>query len=182
MSATRSQVIKFYGFAYNVRMSRWLLVFLLAAVSFLALAADRPGDAIIAEIEAMKWPHWDATKEKDKVYRATYMKAASEHTKKKNALILNLYQVDPAHPRVPELMILRWDQFESGTIVDGANYEKRVLADIDSILSKNPAPKIVEAGEYARAVKRLDRMQNFHEDPSEIALKFAASYPRGQYT
>lgn len=161
------------------RNLRALTALLLLVVSGTAMASPG-GDKILKEIDALKRPPFDSSKRNDNAYRESYMAMMAEFTKKRNALILDLYKEDPTHARTASLMEERWMMFESGNIGDGNDYAKRVLADIDQILVTNPPPAVREAGMFAKASTKMNSMGDAGGDVLAIVDEFVKAFPKSE--
>src|SRR4051812_1725687 len=73
-----------------------------------SLAADRTAGAILKDIDRVKMPAIDATRSGDEAYVKELQSQRRTAIAKKAALILELYNADPDHQRIPVLMAERW--------------------------------------------------------------------------
>ena len=97
-----------------------------------ALAAGRPADAILKDLEAVEMPKLDASKRNDQAYVREYLAKRQETLDKRAALALELYKTAPNHARVPELMVARWRMSIRPT---GLSIED-FLKEIDQVLTQ----------------------------------------------
>src|SRR6516225_9045385 len=73
-----------------------------------ARGVDRSPQEIVKELDDIKIPTLDASKKKDRSYLTQFLSKLQKATKKRDALILELYKANPDHERVPTLMAERW--------------------------------------------------------------------------
>src|SRR6516165_52513 len=69
---------------------------------------DRSPQEIVKQLDDIKIPTLDSSKKKDRTYVSQFLSKLQQATKKRDALILELYKADPDHDRVPALMAERW--------------------------------------------------------------------------
>jgi thiol-disulfide isomerase/thioredoxin len=105
-----------------------------------ALAADRTADKILAEIEAIKVPPAESSKEPAEVTKR--LKLADQKAK----LILELYKASPTNPELVRLMPERW-HLRPSTVASN----QTTKAEISEIISKNKNPKLVAEASYYKA-------------------------------
>lgn len=159
-------------------------VVLLVLLTLQALA-NRQGDALVRQINAVKPPKWVEAKAVDPSYEAAWSKRYAVFLKKRNALIWKLYRVDPKHEKTADLLVERWMQFDDPPLKPPqmAGYVKRVGADINKVLANKPTPAIVEA---ALAAKVQNDLYAAYLDPTseakaiEGAQSFARQYPKSK--
>src|SRR5689334_7519237 len=96
-------------------MNRYLLSMCGAVIVYGSLMAntparsdDRAPDAILKEIDGIRTPVLDRTKQTDQAYIQQYIKDRNEAMARKAALIGELYRTDPANPRLAKLLPERW--------------------------------------------------------------------------
>ncbi|MBX7133080.1 MAG: TlpA family protein disulfide reductase [Fimbriimonadaceae bacterium] len=147
--------------------------------------ANRQGDALVRQINALKSPKWVEAKAVDPSYEAAWGKRYAVFLKKRNALIWKLYRVDPKHKKTADLLVERWMQFDDPPLKPPqmAGYIKRVDADINKVLANKPNPAIVEAALAAKAQNDLYAV--FFDPTSEAkaiegAQSYARRYPNGE--
>jgi thiol-disulfide isomerase/thioredoxin len=115
-----------------------LAVLLLAST---APAADRPADAILADYDAVALPKSDPNDDSpDAVTR--FRAAYNEADAKRADLALELFNADPDHPRLPEMLQSRWIR----TMMDPSQ-AAATLAEIDRAL-----PHLKKPGDHATAM------------------------------
>ncbi|RYG35890.1 TlpA family protein disulfide reductase [bacterium] len=130
----------------------------IASLVFLAALAGPKGDAIVRKIDELQIPSPDLKEMQDPVKASAYRRMVGEMTLRRNGLILQLYRVDPSHPRTVPLMRERWAKFEAGDRGAPTDYIARVLTDIDRVLADRPTRMIRILGEAARINVRLENM------------------------
>lgn len=77
--------------------------------------AVREAAAIIADLDAVRLPPYDASKRDDATYGQQYAAASREAGLRQAALAKELYDAHPSHPKAGQMMVRRWDlliQFE----------------------------------------------------------------------
>jgi len=79
---------------------------------------ERPAEAILAEIDAVKTPSFDSSKQKDSAYVQQYIKEQSSSSKRKAALIGELLRTHPDNPRLAQLLPLRWQAMSTSNPAD----------------------------------------------------------------
>jgi thiol-disulfide isomerase/thioredoxin len=117
----------------------WVVVVLGAgaACAGRTLAADRSASEILKEINAIKVPAFDSTKSGDEAYRKDHESKRHAAITKKAALILELYNSEPDHQRVPALMAERWGNM-SAVGPEGEELKKEV----DRVLAETASQKL----------------------------------------
>lgn len=92
------------------RFAPWCLALALASPGLLASAQDtkRGAEAILTDLDAVKRPTLDPAKREDAGYIQTYIAEMRKAQEKRSELILELFQAEPKHERVPRLLIERW--------------------------------------------------------------------------
>ncbi|GEM_PF-6084349 len=114
------------------------------------------GDALVARIEAVRFPKWVQVKENDKAFMANYWPALAKANGERNRLILQLLKDDPNYPKTVSYMKRRWKSLETGNLRDGREYAKRILADVDRVLAQKPPQTIVQLGETMKMEVRQE--------------------------
>ncbi|MFG0283771.1 MAG: redoxin domain-containing protein, partial [Phycisphaerales bacterium JB039] len=102
-----------------MKRTRLLIVAGLLAAAGTVMA--RPPAEIIAELESITAPTYDAERRGDAEYRAEYSKLMQEYNAEKAALIAELYAEDPGHEKITELMPQRWQllqRTDSDTVLE----------------------------------------------------------------
>ncbi len=90
----------------NPRFAALVVGFLVAAGP--ALAQDKPADAILKELDAVKLPQFDGTKRGDQAFIREYIANRQKAMEKRGEIILKLYKAAPDHPKIAKLMPERW--------------------------------------------------------------------------
>lgn len=178
---------------------KWPLVVLglcAAAVS----AAQRPGDKIVHELDALAPPELGGSAASGAELKKWYASLVP-YLRKRDALVLKLFQADPGNPRTADLMVERWRNLGSEIMAAAAQsakandsqamlsmaiqsapkVEKAVDEDIDRILVKNPPPAIREVATYMKIGMSvsLDRTRK----PSLTPIRaFVKKYPRSKHS
>ena len=123
-----------------------------------------------------KIPTLDSSKKKDRAYVAQFLSKLQKATKKRAALILELYKADPNHERVPTLMAERWSVRPFGLSAG------MLQSEIDETLAHTQNQKLKIEGTYARTYARL---YDGHPSAAVVEtliddfLKLAPGDPRG---
>jgi thiol-disulfide isomerase/thioredoxin len=141
-----------------------------------ARGVDRSPEQILKELEDIKIPTLDASKKKDRTYVTQFLSKLQKATKKRDALILELYKADPDHERVPALMAERWSVRPYGLSAG------KLHSEIDEVLAHTQNQKLKIEGTYARTYARL---YDGHPGATVVVsmideyLKLAPGDPRG---
>jgi thiol-disulfide isomerase/thioredoxin len=139
-----------------------------------APGADRSAEQILKELDAVKYPTFDAKRRQDQAYMREYLAKRQEVWSKLDPLILELYRVSPSHERIPRLMYERWSR---KTQPFGELYK-----DVDDILAHDKNPKLRIEGAFVKARARVSETRpGGSPDLSflEEFLKVAPKDPRG---
>jgi len=136
-----------------------------------AWSADRPAEKIIAEIDAIKVPSSESTKEPGEVTRR--LKLADQ----KARLILELYKTSPTNAELVRLMPERW-QLRPSTVASN----QTTKTEISEILSKNKNPKLVaEASFYKASLVLKNAGEKVRLDEVMPAIEdFAKRFPKDE--
>src|SRR3954468_10216725 len=114
-----------------------------------ARGIDRSPQQILKELDDIKIPTLDASKKKDRTYVTQFLSKLQKATKRRDALILELYKADPEHERVPALMAERWSVRPYGLPAG------KLHSEIDEILAQTQNQRLKIEGTYARTYARL---------------------------
>jgi thiol-disulfide isomerase/thioredoxin len=159
----------------------WSLILLVTLAA--SAVANRQGDQLIRQIKAVKPPKWVEAKAVNASYEASWGREYEAYLKKRNALILKLFLVDPKNPQTADLMYARWIEVED----NGTNYSawfNRLSVEIGHLKSQHAPPSILEAGLAAKAQNALSLI---FLDPSMEAeavrevRQFSQGYPNSKY-
>ena len=107
-------------------------------LAYLALYQQRPGDAVVAQLEAQKPPALDQTKIDQPEYRQQYVTEQTSYLNRRAELIMNLVRVDAKHPRAPEFFENRWQLFLPSGEGSMAEFRVQKLKAIDGFLLEKP--------------------------------------------
>ncbi len=127
-------------------MNRIRLTLMSAAVGVAAIVAPagaqdaRTAEVILAEIDALQTPAYDASKRTDTDYRKEYMEKRNAVEATRAELILELYQTNPDHEQIETLMPQRWTIL-ARTLGD----TDAVLAETERIMNTGYGPLPIEA-------------------------------------
>jgi thiol-disulfide isomerase/thioredoxin len=99
----------------------------------------RPPAEILDDLEAMKAPAFDGSKRGDQDYLAEYRAELSEFNEAKAALILELYEEDPAHDRIATLLPERWQ------LLQRTGKSETALQETESLLQQPMTPDALRA-------------------------------------
>jgi thiol-disulfide isomerase/thioredoxin len=141
-----------------------------------ARGVDRSPEQILKELDDIKIPTLDASKKKDRTYVTQFLSKLQKATKKRDALILELYKADPDHERVPALMAERWSVRPYGLPAG------KLHSEIDEVLAQTQNQKLKIEGNYAKTFARL---YDGHPGAAVVVsmiddfLKLAPGDPRG---
>jgi thiol-disulfide isomerase/thioredoxin len=142
----------------------------------LARGVDRLPEQILKELDDIKIPTLDTSKKKDRTYVTQFLSKLQKATKKRDALILELYKANPDHERVPALMAERWSVRPYGLPAG------KLHSEIVEILAQTQNQKLKIEGAYARTYARL---YDGHPGASVVLsmideyLRLAPGDPRG---
>lgn len=154
---------------------RRMIASLVVASSFFAAAhvsADpRTPEVILAEYEGVKMPEFDATKREDAAYRETFMKQRQEALNKRNELALELFKAKPDHPRVVDLMKVRWQGMVFTAAAD-------LLKEVEPIAA-GEGPLAVDAA-YFRAAATVNQSRRSYASSKDVVDAFIAKAPKDE--
>jgi len=119
------------------------------------LAADRPADQIISDIDAIKVPSFDGTKRGDRAYVQEFLTKQQEAATKRSALILELYKAAPDNPRLPILLPERW-----GSMSPRGPQADELAKEIDDVSAHATNPKLKLDANYFKAQLSLFNAQS----------------------
>jgi thiol-disulfide isomerase/thioredoxin len=111
-----------------------------------ALAADRPVDQILAEIDAVKLPQPDVTKRGDRAYVQDFINKRQEALSKRAMLIRELYKAAPNHERIVSLLPERW-----GSMSPIGPQAKELDDELDEVSSQTKDPKLKFEASFFKA-------------------------------
>ncbi len=115
-----------------------------------AAGQERTADAILAEIEAVAMPRFDAERREDAAYREEFTKQRMEALKKQAALIGELRDAYPEHEKLAELLPRRWSVLMATMGDDKAQFAS-LMQELDAaVKAQHDKPLGLEAS-YARA-------------------------------
>ena len=114
-----------------------------------AVGGERSAEQILNAIDEVKIPSFDSARKDDPPYVRQHLDKLKETTEKRSALIWELFQVAPAHDRIPPLMAERWSVRPFGLAGD------QLQAEVADTLSRTADPRLKVEGEYARTYARL---------------------------
>ena len=126
-----------------------LVVLFFGGFSGAARADDaKSADAVLKELEAIKFPTVDRSKVSDQAYVQKFRAEYQSVLEKRGDLMLKLYKVAPDHEKVPALLEQRWAN-RLGMKTD------ETLKEIDEILAETKNEKIKVAGSFVKARFKL---------------------------
>ncbi|CAN5672828.1 hypothetical protein BH23PLA1_BH23PLA1_15190 [soil metagenome] len=103
----------------------------------------RQAEAILADLEAVEMPQPDRERIQDPAYVQEFLEKRNEVTARRAELIEELFQAQPDHPRLPQLMPERWMSLANQGQMDDLDKE------LDKILeAEEAAPLSTEAAYY----------------------------------
>ena len=115
-----------------------------------AVAGDRPANEILAEYDAVEMPTYDREKRGDKEYAAEYREKRQAAVAKRCELILELYQADPRHERLAELLPERWAALARPANSD-LDKAAAFIAELDAAAKKHKGGEIAVEALHAKA-------------------------------
>ena len=130
----------------------WLVLLLGAWLSYAGetLAGDRTAGQILKEINAVKVPPFDRTRTGDETYVKEHESIRHAQIARRAALILELYNAEPDHERIPALMAERWGSMSAvGAEADQLKHE------VDRVLGETASQKLKVEAIFTRARIRL---------------------------
>ncbi|HZW08460.1 MAG TPA: TlpA disulfide reductase family protein [Phycisphaerales bacterium] len=132
-----------------LRLSRPLTILAGLAALTLASAAtaqQRTADQVLQDLGALRAPEFDQRRREDRAYFDQFSKDRAAYMEARAALARELFDSDPAHEQVQELMMERW-----GTLGQLKRYDE-VLAETEA-LAAGDSPLALDAA-YAHAQTR----------------------------
>ena len=144
-----------------------------------ALAQDsgRSAAQILKELDLIKTPVFDASKERDMAYAREFRAKFQEARKKRADLILELYKVAPNHDRIPSLMGERWSIRMVSPVAPG-----EIRKEIDDVFAHTQNQKLKIEAAYYKAYGAIHNRQRGKAPNLSIIeeyLKLAPKEPRG---
>lgn len=142
----------------------------------LAWGDTRSATQILKELDQVKLPVHDTTRQSDPAYTKQFAARLKSATEKRTGLIWELYQVEPKHPRVPTLMAERWS-VRPHSLPGG-----QVIMEAADVLRRTDDPKLKVEATYALVYMRLH--DGKPDDPIARAgvedfVKLTSTDPRG---
>jgi thiol-disulfide isomerase/thioredoxin len=162
----------------SLAKSAWTAALL--GISFIAagqaVAADRPAEAILKDLDSVEVPKLDASKRTDSAYIGEFLKKRQEASDKRSELTLELYKSAPDHERLPTLLIERWRNVRpTDPKID------EVIKEIEQVSTQTKNTKLKLDGTFALAQIKLARSRSSGTpDLSAVEefLKLAPKDPR----
>ena len=111
-----------------------------------AVAADRTPPQILAELDAIRMPAYEQARQAEPGYREKIEREMFAAAGRRDALIYELYRVDPDNARLPLLMQERWRRNPP----IGEN-EARFQKEIDDVLARSHNEGLRSEALFARA-------------------------------
>jgi len=141
-------------------------------------SAERSADQILKEIDAVKLPTLDSTKQDDRSAVVKHKIKLREATEKRARLISQLYKVAPNHKRIPPLMAERWKTI--GMHLEGGKYDE-LVRELEGVIARTKDAKLKIEASYTRAQLKLNPASAKRSpDPAGVDdfLKLAPKDPR----
>ncbi len=142
-----------------------------------ALAADRPAEAILKDLDSVEMPKLDVARRKDQAYVREFNAKRKKSSKERAALILELFKTAPNHERIPVLMTERWR-----TLFVSDPESGDVLKEIDQVSNQTNDRKLKAQAAFWKAdVKLAKSRATGKPDLSGVEefVKLAPKDPRG---
>jgi len=147
-----------------------------AAATEAVQAEDRPAGVILEELDAIERPSIDPAKVQDREAVRAYSEAVQKASRARAGLILELFRAHPDHPRVPELLVERW---QSPHV---AGKPEDLITEADEALARIADEKLRTAAFYLKAMLaiQIHRDDLASAEPAvEEFLKAVPGDPRG---
>ncbi|MCS7034833.1 MAG: hypothetical protein NZ561_12695, partial [Phycisphaerae bacterium] len=129
----------------------------------------RPGDTIVARIDALKRPQFDWSKRHDPAFRQPYFAEQDAYLQTRAESAKELWEVEPTHPRALEPMLKRWREITGyGKLADA-------LAEIDTVKASLPAHRWPDL-DFNRAEITLMANQGNSEKMAAVGAAFAKAH------
>jgi thiol-disulfide isomerase/thioredoxin len=110
------------------------------------VAAERPAEAILKDLNAVRFPPVDQSRLAEPGYRASVEQTMKEAASLRDALIRELFHADPNHESLPPLMQERWRRLPP----IGAN-EAKLNQEIAEVLARSQNDQLKTEAYFARA-------------------------------
>ncbi len=149
----------------------WLLAAWIGSAA--AAAAERPARAILSELDAAKMPAIDPSRRSEPAYVQKIQREFFEIGAKRNALILELFHVDPDHDSLSALMAEHWRRMPPA----GPN-EAKLKQEIAAVLARTKNEKLRTEGYFARAQAGLYKSQQTGLLDLQGVDEFVEKYPK----
>jgi len=107
----------------------------------------RSAEVIIAEMEAVAFPVFDADRRGDEVWAKEFRDRFDEATARHAALVLELYQSDPEHERLPSLLARRWNSM----MWSREPQTDELLRELDEVIAECGVDQIAILARHIRA-------------------------------
>jgi thiol-disulfide isomerase/thioredoxin len=144
-----------------IRIRSHAFVLLTACLFHAASAEEKPRsvELILRDLAATKFVPLDPTLRADEGALRAHKKQLGATYRTRDALILELYRVSPAHPKIPALMSERWGRMgahwdEEGNVVRHETLDD-AYRDIDAVLANNPTPELRIEALAQKAMHRI---------------------------
>jgi thiol-disulfide isomerase/thioredoxin len=129
-------------------------------------AADRPAEAILKEIDAVKPPVLDSKKKDDRAAIRDNQIRRREAAEKRARLIKDLYKVAPEHKRIGALLEERWNTL--GMNLEKGRYDE-LVRELDGVLARSKDPKLKIEASFLKAQLKLNPISSKAvPDPSAV--------------
>jgi thiol-disulfide isomerase/thioredoxin len=122
---------------------------LLATTPAPSRSDDRTADVILAEIDAVQEPALDAAKQKNRAYVQQTTRRRKDAAAQKAKLIAELYRVDPANPRLVELLPERW-RTRYGQLTGTAS-ARELTGELDEAIDRIESDELKKEATYWKA-------------------------------
>jgi thiol-disulfide isomerase/thioredoxin len=114
-----------------------------------AHADGRPAQEILADIDKVESPSFDAKDRDDPKAIQAFINKRNEAMQRKAGLVRELYKADPGHDRLPELLTEMWrDQ----VMTAGPLSRAKLAEEIDEVVATTKSEKLKADGTYWKAV------------------------------
>jgi thiol-disulfide isomerase/thioredoxin len=138
-----------------------------------ANAADRPAPQILRDLDAVRLPSFDYARQSEPGYVDQMRKEFLDAGARRDALIFELYRVDPNHQRLPELMSEHWRRLPP--IGEAA---ARFDREINDVLARTQNEALRAEALFARAQAGLLKTQQTGTPELTGVEDFVRKYPK----
>jgi len=131
-------------------------------------------DVVLKELEGVKMPEFDRSKQAEPGYRQQYINEIQKATAKRGELILKLYKVAPECEKLPTLLEERW----TNLLQSPGKPDEAALKEIGEIGAEAKNEKIKVSGAYVAARYKLIQSQRTGKPDVAVVEEFRKVAPK----